>query len=419
MSNDITDITNNAIAYLHNHSDSSNLRLLDCTVKVKDLIDRVAQMGSIGVAITDHESLSSHITAITHVKKQKENNKLPKDFKLILGNEIYLVDSLEEVKDNYQSGITKFYHFILLAKDKEGHRQLRELSSLAWNNSFFTGKMERVPTIKTDLEKIIKGGHVIGSTACLGGQLPCLTLKLIDAEKQFKLNNSHKNQQRIQFYKVQIHKFITWCLQIFGKENFFIELQPSLMQDQIDFNTRIVDIAKAYGIGTIITTDTHYLSEEDRSVHEAFLKSKEGDREVLDFYNSTYLMTVKEIISNMDYLNTRVIEDSLRNTIKISSMIEDYDLYHPVVVPRINIPEFKLQHRFKAYYDKLPYIKKFAYSQDEQNRYYLYLVENGVYEKEPINTMSTKYFESILSRINMELGELYNISNAINTTLSS
>lgn len=78
----------------------------------------------------------------------KESGELPEDFKLILGNEAYLVDSLEEVRDNYKSGVTKFPHFLMLAKNQFGHEQLRILSSMAWENSFYTGTMERVPTLK-------------------------------------------------------------------------------------------------------------------------------------------------------------------------------------------------------------------------------------------------------------------------------
>lgn len=77
---------------------------------------------------------------------------MPQDFKLILGNEAYLVDSLEEVRDSYQPGKTKFPHFLMLAVDEKGHEQLRVLSSKAWENSFYTGTMERVPTVKKMLK---------------------------------------------------------------------------------------------------------------------------------------------------------------------------------------------------------------------------------------------------------------------------
>ena len=75
-------------------------------------------MKLLGVSISDHESISGHVKAI---QKQKQLLEKGIDFKIMLANEIYLVDSLEEVRDNYQSKVTKFYHFILLAKDAIGH----------------------------------------------------------------------------------------------------------------------------------------------------------------------------------------------------------------------------------------------------------------------------------------------------------
>ena len=129
---------------LHCHTEFSNLRMLDSTTKLNDLINKAVEMKLLGVSISDHESISGHVKAI---QKQKQLLEKGIDFKIMLANEIYLVDSLEEVRDNYQSKVTKFYHFILLAKDAIGHRQMRQLSSLAWSNSFRTGKVERVPTI--------------------------------------------------------------------------------------------------------------------------------------------------------------------------------------------------------------------------------------------------------------------------------
>jgi DNA polymerase-3 subunit alpha len=73
---------------------------------------------------------------------QKIKEKHP-DFKIALGNEIYLVD--ERV-----SGI-KYYHFILIAKDAIGHKALREMSSIAWYNSYVDRGMERVPITKSEL----------------------------------------------------------------------------------------------------------------------------------------------------------------------------------------------------------------------------------------------------------------------------
>jgi DNA polymerase-3 subunit alpha len=143
-------------------------------------------MGYKGVAITDHESVSAHIKAIKTVRAFKEKSKIPQDFKLILGNECYLVDDLETVKDNYKSGETKFPHFLLLSTTKKGHEILRLLSSRAWGRSFYTGTMERVPTLKADLEELVKPnkGLIIGSSACLGSESSIHLLAIKEAEKK-------------------------------------------------------------------------------------------------------------------------------------------------------------------------------------------------------------------------------------------
>ena len=100
---------------IHNHTHYSNIRLLDSINKPKDLIDTAIKLGLSGIAITDHECLSAHMEVNQYAKKIKE--KYP-DFKIALGNEIYLVD---ERKPNQ-----KYFHFILIAKDALGHKALRE-----------------------------------------------------------------------------------------------------------------------------------------------------------------------------------------------------------------------------------------------------------------------------------------------------
>ena len=95
---------------IHNHTMYSNLRLLDCINRPKDLIDKAIELGLSGIAITDHEALCGHVEINQYAQKIKEKNP---EFKIVLGNEIYLVDKRE-------NGI-KYYHFILTAKDGIGH----------------------------------------------------------------------------------------------------------------------------------------------------------------------------------------------------------------------------------------------------------------------------------------------------------
>ena len=126
----------------HSHSEYSNIRLLDCINRPKDLLSTAAQLGYSGLTITDHEALCGHVDFIQAEKSLKEKGTIPEDFKLGLGNEIYLTDT----RDSGQ----KYYHFILLAKDELGYRGLKELSSLAWYNVYVDRRMERVPLLKEE-----------------------------------------------------------------------------------------------------------------------------------------------------------------------------------------------------------------------------------------------------------------------------
>jgi DNA polymerase III subunit alpha len=399
----------------HNHSDKgSNIRLLDTTNTVSSLLKTAVELGYKGLAITDHESLSSHVDAIQTTRKMKKEGKMPEDFKLILGNEIYLVDSLEEVKDNYKSGVTKFPHYLLLAKDEIGHEQLRILSSKAWENSFYTGNMERVPTTKEDIESVVKNnpGHLISSSACLGSEVNIHLLTIKALEEQGR-------ETEIEKVKNKLNDFINWNIDMFGKENFFIELQPALSEEQIYCNKKLIAIADYYGLKRIITTDTHFLRPEDREIHKAFLNAKDGDREVDDFYEACFLHTEEEIYERMVDIDKKIIKEAIQNTLLIGDMIQDYTIEHAPIIPKMELPEFELQHLFKPAYEKYEYIGKIANSDNEQDQFLLKLIEDGFQEKLHKPGLTKEEFHQILSRLNEELGELWEISNSLNQSMPS
>lgn len=199
---------------LHNHTMYSNIRLLDCINRPKDLIDKAIELGLSGIAITDHECLSGHMEVNQYAQKIKEKHP---DFKIALGNEIYLVDERT-------NGI-KYYHFILIAKDAIGHKALREMSSTAWYNSYVDRGMERVPITKSELSNIMSRyqGHVIASTACMGGELSTAAYNMALAEEVNDLVSAQ------QFYN-QICDFMNFCITTFG-EDFYIECAPSTAED--------------------------------------------------------------------------------------------------------------------------------------------------------------------------------------------
>lgn len=262
----------------HNHTDYSNLRLLDCINKPETLIDKAIELGLSGIAITDHESLSAHMTVNQYAKKIKE--KYP-NFKIALGNEIYLTDD--------RSTGQKYYHFILIAKDAIGYRALKELSSIAWQNLYIDRKMERVPLLKNELKPIVEKykGHLIATTACIGGELGTCLLKAVEYREQ---ENSYELYQTLK----QIDTFLTFCQDLFG-EDFYLEIAPSTAADQKLVNHMIYKIGRSYGIKVEVATDSHYLTKEDRPIHKAYLNSKDGEREVDKFYEFAHLMTYDEV----------------------------------------------------------------------------------------------------------------------------
>ena len=296
---------------IHNHTHYSNIRLLDCINRPKALIDKAIELGLSGVAITDHECLSSHMEVNQYAKKLQETNP---DFTIALGNEIYLV---EERKPGQ-----KYFHFILIAKDAIGHKALRELSSIAWYNSFMDRGMERVPVTKDELAAIMKKykGHVIATTACMGGELSTNAYAMYLAENVNDMTNAS-------IYYNEICEFVSYCLEVFG-EDFYIECAPSNMQDQIMTNRKLFKISNAYNIPMVVGTDAHYLTKEDRFVHKAYLNSKGGEREVDSFYEFARLMDFNEAreLLDLSFGDSKISEQVLLNTELIRNKISFYSL---------------------------------------------------------------------------------------------
>lgn len=347
---------------LHCHTDYSNVRLIDSINKVSTLIEYSHEIGLTGIAITDHEMLGSHVKAQKYLQKRKKENpddESWKNFRVILGSEIYLCrNGLNE--QNFQSGVDRYYHFILLAKDAIGHKQLRQLSSRAWKQSWFRF-MRRVPTYYSDVEEIIgsDSGHIIASTACIGGFL---------GQKILEYGANSAEKATIQ---AEIVDYIEWAQKVFGKENFFLELQPSHTEEQIYVNNEIVKLAQWMGIELIVTTDAHYLKESDRPIHKAYLNSKDGDREVDDFYASTYLMKSEEIHEYMDeHIAAEIIDKCLENTLAIGAMCEEYSLTKPIKLPYIPKRKYdeSILHSYMVH-EKVPMMKQFIESPHDSDRH--------------------------------------------------
>ena len=379
---------------------SSNIRLIDSINKPKELIDRAIDNGLSGIAITDHECLSASMEVNIYAQELVE--KYP-DFKVALGNEIYLTDDREPGQ--------KYYHFILIAKDAIGHKQLRILSSLAWNNSYVDRRLERVPTLKFDLEEIIlrEPGHLIATTACLGGELSSLTLELLKARQ---INDFVTEKEKYD----KIINFLKMCQFLF-KEDFYIECAPAKSKEQIAVNIQLKKIAQAFNIKMVIGTDAHFLKKEDRYVHKSYLNSKEGDREVDAFYEFSYLQTNEEILENLSpSFNEDFIYEMFMNSQEIWDKIERYDLRHPQVIPSIEVKNYLPKYP-KEYNDELNIMKNL-----QPTLFHMFQSDNAI-ERYWVNQCCDKlkelgkYNKIYLDRLEEEADIKYTISKALGTNM--
>lgn len=271
--------------------------------------------------------------------------------------------------NNWVSGQDRYYHFILLAKDSIGHQQIRELSTKAYLRSYMSRGMRRVPTYYQDLFDIIgtNPGHVIGSTACLGGALPTQILRAI--------------QDPTLFPKIEI-----WIQQmdaLFGHGNFYFELQPSNNREQIYVNRQLIEYSTEHDIPYIITTDSHYLKKEDRVIHKAYLNAQNGEREVDDFYATTYLMGTEELESYFSYLSEEQLQVAYQNILRIKNSIEDYTLLRPLKIPNLKWKKLEEAYLFPItvndfYTVNIPMLRTFWNSEYAADKYLAQAVINGI-----------------------------------------
>ena len=379
---------------MHCHDEMSNIRLLDSIIKPRPLIERAIEIGLKGISITNHECLSSHVT---YNKIQQELINKGSDFKIALGNEIYLTDTRNKNQ--------KYYHFILIAKDKIGFKQLRILSSRAWMQSYFDRGLERVPTLKSELEEIILSdpGHLIATSACIGGELSSSILVMQKARQIEDMNEA-----AIAYNK--IINFIELMRKLF-KDDFYIECAPAASKDQIIVNKKLVEIANLYNIKMVIGSDAHYLKKEDRYVHKAYLNSKGGEREVDDFYEYAYLQTEEDIIKNLTPSIVDSYEQMCKNSMEIYDKIEIYSILHNQVIPSVKVKDYP-KVIFDVFPEDHPILNEMSNSNDIYERYWV---------NECINKLDEigKYNEEYLNRLEEEADIKKTISEKLGTNMFS
>ena len=374
---------------LHNHSEYSSavLKFPDAICSVKDSLNWCYENGLRGYSITDHQSVSGYVDleqAVTELN-------IERPFQHIFGNEFYLL-SQEEDNLRFTEDKRPFYwHYLVNVLDEKGLHQMYELSAKAWLRSYTYKGLLRRPSFYEDFEEVIGNnqGHLIASSACLGGYLPhCI--------KHNKLTEALK--------------FIEWNQQVFGKDNFFLECQPCFEdnEEQIAVNRGLWEIHESYNIPILVTTDTHYDRPEHAYIHTAYLKSKEGgdSREPEKFYASTYMFTPKELRKTLyvSGFNDEQIDEMFSTTNTIADRVQTITLKKQTRVPSLpSVPEYSIKNYYADKYDNYPYIKYYAESKIPNEQYYFAQVEKGLKEYEDTHEID---IDEYLDRINTEMEQV-------------
>ena len=364
---------------IHNHSEYSNCRgFKDCINKIPEMVKYAKEIGLAGLFLTDHDFLAGAKDINVIAKTAYEEN-----FKIGIGNEIYLTDSRERGQ--------RFYHFLLMAKDEIGFRQLSELSSIAWYKSYTERGLVRTPTLRSELEAVVSKnpGHLMASSACLAGLLSVNSLKLSRARKS---DNSVAEKEA---YDTLVD-FIVWCKDLFG-EDFYIECAPNKFSgEQNEVNRMNYNIAKATNTKIVFATDSHYLRKGDRFIHKAFLQSdNKGEREVDSFYASSYMMTPQEAEDELSSsFSQEEIDEMAQNTLEIAAKVELYDLTKKQAVLKFPVPEVAKNYE-DAEISKYEVLARLNNSKDEQERYWTRtclnkLKEEGLWNDEYLSRIETE-----------------------------
>ena len=284
--------------HLHLHTEYS---LLDGACRIRDIMERVKETGQKAVAITDHGVMYGVIDFYRAAKAA--------GIKPIIGCEVYVAPRTRFDRDPELDA--RPMHLVLLAENQTGYKNLCYLISMAYVEGFYNRP-------RVDME-LLEAHHegIIACSACVGGAVPRLILERnYDAARDMALE-----YQRI-----------------FGKGNYFLELQNHGMQEQLEVNAGLQRIARETGIELIVSNDVHYLRREDAYVQDVMMCIQTGhtvdetDRLRYDS-QELYLKTADEMAALFpDY------PEALANTVRIAERCNvdfEFGVYH--------LPEYKTE----------------------------------------------------------------------------
>ena len=288
-----------SFVHLHVHSEYS---LLDGSSRVKKLPKKAKELGMNSIALTDHGVMFG---IIDFYKACKEEGVKP-----ILGCEIYVAPRNLTQKEGKQDAVN--YHLILLAKNNEGYKNLMKIDSLAYVDGFYYK-----PRIDYEnLKKYSEG--IIALSACLGGEV-----------QQHILHNDYEEAKR----KAYLYE------EIFGKGNFFLEIQDHGIEEQKKVNQVLYKLSEETQIPLVATNDVHYIEKEESKAHEILVCIQTGktidDDNKLEFASDEFYLKSEDEMKSLFPEKLEAIE----NTQKVADMCNvefDFNVTH---LPKFDTPE--------------------------------------------------------------------------------
>ena len=302
--------------HLHVHSDYS---LLDGCCRIDRLMDRAVELGMGAMALTDHGNLYGAIEFYNQAKA--------KGIKPLIGCELYLVETsrLEKHGRSDEDGKTMF-HLGLLARNLTGYQNLLKLVSDAHLRGFYYKP-------RTDLETLAKyAGGLIGFSGCLASLVP-----------------QHLLHDRYEQARLACGRFV----EIFGRENYFIEIQDHGIPEQVKIIPGLLKLAEEFNLKVICTNDVHYVRNTDSGPHDAMLCIQTGakieDEKRMRFSGQEFYLKSRE---QMEKLFAEVPE-SVTNTQLVAEMCE---LAIPFPKGSERYPKYPLPPEIKT--DRAGYLKE-------------------------------------------------------------
>ncbi|MDO5028248.1 MAG: DNA polymerase III subunit alpha [Bacillota bacterium] len=325
--------------HLHVHSEYS---LLDGSTRIKDLVTRTKDLGMNAVALTDHGSMYG---IIQFYKAAHEAGIKP-----ILGSEVYVTD--KDMKDKSPTN-RKYYHLVLLAENNKGYENLMKIVSLGYSQGYYYK-----PRVDYDVLKQYAQG-LIATSACISGEVQDYLLK----------GDYQMAKEKAYFYQ-----------DIFGKDNFFLELQDHGMEEQKIINKGLLQLAEDTGIELIAANDSHYLKKEDAIAHDVLLCIQTGktinDENRMKFPSDEfYLKSPEEMHELFSYA-----PQALENTQKIADRCQVEIEFHKTKLPHFDTPAGYTNEEYLRKLIEEGLIKRYGLiDQTIQDRY--------IYEFETIKNM--------------------------------